>query len=46
MFENRVLINLIVRMRVEEQTGKDWNRIVAPKDQDIESLVEMIADLQ
>ncbi len=34
------------RKGIEEQTGKDWSRVVAPKDQDIESLAEMVADLQ
>ena len=34
------------RKGIEEQTGKDWSRIVAPKDQDIDCLTEMTSDLR
>lgn len=34
------------RRGIEEQTGKDWSRIVAPKSKDLESLGAMVADLQ
>lgn len=31
---------------VEKQTGKKWDRIVSPKDSDINSLAEMLVDLE
>ena len=34
------------RKGTEKQTGKDWSRIVAPRDSDIASVAEMITDLQ
>lgn len=34
------------RKGIEEQTGKDWSQIVMAKDQDIERLVGMVADMQ
>ncbi|WP_163338740.1 DUF72 domain-containing protein [Desulfopila sp. IMCC35008] len=34
------------RKGIEEQTGKDWSRIVTPKDQEIRNLVGMVADLR
>ena len=34
------------RKVIEEQTGKDWSRVVAPKDLDIASLAEMTSDLR
>jgi uncharacterized protein YecE (DUF72 family) len=34
------------REEIEKQTGNDWSRIIAPKDQDIAMLAEMLNDLQ
>jgi uncharacterized protein YecE (DUF72 family) len=33
------------RKGIEKKTGKSWSQIVAPKDKDIESLVDMLTDL-
>ena len=33
------------RKGIEKKTGKSWSRIVAPKDKDIESLVDMLTEL-
>lgn len=34
------------RKEIEKETGKNWSQIVAPKDGDIDSLAEMLADLK
>lgn len=34
------------RKEIEEKTGNDWSQIVEPKDQDLQSLTVMLADLQ
>ncbi|SHO50427.1 DUF72 domain-containing protein [Desulfopila aestuarii] len=34
------------REEIEKQVGDDWSQIVAPKDQDIKDLVQMIEDLK
>jgi uncharacterized protein YecE (DUF72 family) len=34
------------RQGIEEQTQKDWSRIVSPKDNDLELLADMLTDLQ
>ncbi len=34
------------RKGIEKQTGKDWSQLVAPKDEDIQSLASMITDLR
>jgi uncharacterized protein YecE (DUF72 family) len=34
------------RKGIEELTGKDWSRIVAPKDNDIDALAGMLKDLK
>lgn len=34
------------RKLIEEQTGKEWGQVVAPKDQEIENLAAMLVDLQ
>jgi uncharacterized protein YecE (DUF72 family) len=34
------------RQGIEEQTRKDWSRIVSPKDSDLELLADMLTDLQ
>lgn len=34
------------RKGIEQQTGKEWDKIVAPKDGDIVSLAAMVTDLQ
>lgn len=34
------------RKEIEKQAGDDWSQIIAPKDQDITNLVQMIKDLQ
>jgi uncharacterized protein YecE (DUF72 family) len=34
------------RPGMEEQTGKQWDQIVAPKDQDLAAIVDMAKDLQ
>ncbi len=48
----RVLRDLVVvrlhgpdRAKIEALTGKDWSRLVAPKDDEIAALKEMLADL-
>jgi uncharacterized protein YecE (DUF72 family) len=33
------------RKGIERQTGKAWNQIVAPKDEELSDIVEMIEDL-
>ena len=33
------------RKGIEKKTGKSWNQIVAPMDNDIKSLVDMLTDL-
>jgi uncharacterized protein YecE (DUF72 family) len=33
------------RKGIEKQTGKRWNQIVAPKDQELAGIVEMVEDL-
>ncbi|MGB3212979.1 MAG: DUF72 domain-containing protein [Desulforhopalus sp.] len=33
------------RKGIEKQTGKDWSQVVAPKDEDITSLIEMLSDM-
>lgn len=33
------------RQDIEKQTGKEWNRIVSPKDRDIDRLATMLGDL-
>lgn len=33
------------RKGIEKKTDKSWSQIVAPKDKDIESLVDMLRDL-
>lgn len=33
------------RKGIEEQTGKQWDRIVAPKDKELDGIVEMVQDL-
>lgn len=33
------------RKGIEQQTGKNWSKIVAPRDRDITSLVDMLSDL-
>ncbi len=34
------------RKEIEEQTGNEWNEIVAPKDGDLQSLATMLTDLR
>lgn len=34
------------RKRIEKETGNHWNRIVAPKDEDITALVSMLSDME
>ena len=34
------------RKEIEEQTGNEWNEIIAPKDRDLQSLATMVADLR
>jgi hypothetical protein len=34
------------RKEIEEKTGNDWSKIVAPKDRDLQSLAAMLADLR
>ena len=34
------------RQGIEKKTGKDWSQLIAPKDKDINSLVNMISDLR
>ena len=34
------------RKEIEEQTGNEWNEIIAPKDRDLQSLATMLADLR
>jgi uncharacterized protein YecE (DUF72 family) len=34
------------REGIERETGKDWNQIVAPKDEELERLVEMTRDMR
>lgn len=34
------------RKEMEEQTGNNWNRIVTSKDEDLQSLAKMLADLR
>ncbi|MFC1683399.1 DUF72 domain-containing protein [Candidatus Zixiibacteriota bacterium] len=33
------------RKKIEEQTGKRWDRIVEPRDEELKAIVKMIADL-
>lgn len=33
------------RKEIEKQTGNEWNKIVAPKDGDLQSLATMLTDL-
>jgi uncharacterized protein YecE (DUF72 family) len=33
------------RQEIEKQTGKDWSRIVAPRDAELEQLADMLVDL-
>jgi uncharacterized protein YecE (DUF72 family) len=33
------------RKGIEKQTGKRWNRIVAPRDEELEAILEMVEDL-
>lgn len=33
------------RKGIEKQTGKNWNQIVAPKDENLSHLIEMLSDL-
>jgi uncharacterized protein YecE (DUF72 family) len=33
------------RQKIEKQTGKQWNQIVAPKDEELAAIVEMIDDM-
>jgi uncharacterized protein YecE (DUF72 family) len=34
------------RRGIEEETGKTWNEIVAPKDEELASIAEMVRDLE
>ena len=34
------------RKGIEKQTGKDWSQLIAPKDEDINSLAAMLTDLR
>ena len=34
------------RKEIEEQTGNEWNEIIAPKDRDLQSLATMLTDLR
>jgi uncharacterized protein YecE (DUF72 family) len=33
------------RREIERQTGKRWNQIVAPKDEELAAILEMVEDL-
>jgi uncharacterized protein YecE (DUF72 family) len=33
------------RKGIEKQTGKRWNQIVAPRDEELAAIVEMVEDL-
>ncbi len=42
-----IVVRLLGRDRkgMEKQTGKQWNRIVAPEDEELAAIVEMVEDL-
>lgn len=50
--KRKIGANVIIRLHgpdrkgIEELTAKRWDRVVAPKDKDIENLVEIISDLR
>lgn len=48
LIKNKVVIRLHGpdRKGIEEKTGKDWSRVDSPQDRDIESLSEMLLDLE
>lgn len=47
LFKDLIVIRLHGpdRAKVEERTGKDWSRLVAPKDAEIAALAEMLLDV-
>lgn len=51
-FREKINVQTVIRLHgpdrqgIEKQTGKNWNQVVAPKNEELESLRAMLDDLQ